>query len=313
MSAHPVITHLRHVDLAVRDFEAQRSFYTELWGLTEVATDSGLSYLAAEGSEESYVVRVRQSDAKGIETLSLGAADRTSVDQLAEQLGTADVTLVTEPTELAGPFGGYGLRFFDPDGRTIEVSCDVQTRSARAIESGESVPVKLSHCVVNSPNPVATAKWYEEHLGFRESDRLVAPEMGALMIFLRCNDTHHSVAIAGGPHASLHHLSFEMRGVDEYLRGTGRLIRAGADLVWGPGRHTAGDNTFSYFNDPSGNTMEYTTEMELVDEATWVPQEHDVTKPMTQDQWGTAAPMGPDIASKSFNEPDGFLFVEPVV
>lgn len=312
MSTDRLITHLRHVDLAVPNFEAQREFYTNQWGLTEVASDSGVSYLAAEGSPEAYAVRVRKSDAKGVETLSLGAANRADVDQLAEQLGASGVTMVAEPAELSGPFGGYGVQFFDPDGRVIEVSCDVQQRTARAIEQGESVPVKLSHCVVNSPNLEATATWYEQHLGFDESDRLVAPEMGTLMIFLRCNDTHHSVAIAGGPHASLHHLSFEMRGIDEYLRGTGRLIRSGAELVWGPGRHTAGDNTFSYFLDPSGNTMEYTTEMALVDEATWVPQEHDVRQPMTQDQWGTAAPMGPDIASKSFNEPDGCLFVAPV-
>lgn len=313
MSVDRLITHLRHVDLAVPNFDAQRDFYTNLWGLTEVAADTGISYLAAEGSSESHVVRIRKSEGKGLETLALGAADRPSVDQLAEQLGAAGVSIVSEPAELSGPFGGYGVRFFDPDGRVIEVSTEVQDRTARDVEAGESIPVKLSHCVVNSPNPVATAEWYENHLGFDESDRLVAPEMGVLMVFLRCNDSHHSVAIAGGPHASLHHLSFELRGVDEYMRGTGRVLRAGGDLVWGPGRHKAGDNTFSYFLDPSGNTMEYTTELERVDESTWQPQEHDVTQPTTQDQWGTAAPMGPDIASKSFNEPDACLFVAPAV
>lgn len=312
MPADRLITHLRHVDLAVPNFDAQRDFFTNLWGLTEVASDSGVSYLACEGSDEAYSVRVRESDSKGIETLSLGAADRASVDRLAEQLGADGIQIVAEPAELPGPFGGYGVTFFDLDGRAIEVSTEVQTRTARTVEEGESIPVKLSHCVVNSTNPVATAQWYEQHLGFDESDRLVAPEMGALMIFLRCNDSHHSVAIAGAPHASLHHLSFELRGIDEYLRGTGRLLRAGTELIWGPGRHKAGDNTFSYFLDPSGNTMEYTTELERVDEATWVPSEHDVTDPMTQDQWGTAAPMGPEIASKSFNQPDECLFVSPV-
>lgn len=313
MSLDRLITHLRHVHLAVPDFDAQRNFYTDVWGLTEVASDSGLSYLAAEGSTESHVVRIRQSDTKGVETIALGAADRSSVDQLADQLGAAGVTMLVEPGELAGPFGGYGVSFFDLDGRVIEVSTEVQQRVARDIEDGESIPVKLSHCVVNSTNPVATAKWFEQHLGFDESDRLVAPDMGVLMVFLRCNDSHHSLAIAGAPHASLHHLSFELRGVDEFMRGTGRVLRAGGDLVWGPGRHTAGDNTFSYFLDPSGNTMEYTTELERVDEATWVAHEHDVREPMTQDQWGTAAPMGPEIASKSFNAPDACLFVAPPV
>ena len=59
-------------------------------------------------------------------------------------------------------------------------------------------------------------------------------------------------------------------------------------LLWGPGRHCAGDNTFSYFLDPSGNTMEYTTELEELDEDTWHPHIYDLTDPQVQDQWGTA-------------------------
>ena len=75
------------------------------------------------------------------------------------------------------------------------------------------------------------------------------------------------------PHASLHHLSFEMRGVEENLFGTGRLLRAGIERIWGPGKHLAGNNMFNYFLDPSGNTMEYTTALEIIDEATWEPHQ----------------------------------------
>jgi hypothetical protein len=41
-------------------------------------------------------------------------------------------------------------------------------------------------------------------------------------------------------------------GTDEYMRGTGRLLRADVEKVWGPGWHLAGNNTFSYFLDPHG-------------------------------------------------------------
>ena len=51
------ITHLRHVDLAVPDFETQRTFYKDTWGLTEQGKDGNLSYFAAEGSPEQYIVR----------------------------------------------------------------------------------------------------------------------------------------------------------------------------------------------------------------------------------------------------------------
>ena len=98
--------------------------------------------------------------------------------------------------------------------------------------------------------------FYEKHLGFRLSDWL-----SDRMAFLRCSTEHHSLAIAKRTKVSLNHVSFEMRGIDEYLRGTGRLLRHGHKPLWGPGRHSAGDNTFSYFSDPHGNVVEYTTEL----------------------------------------------------
>ncbi|MEU8914001.1 helix-turn-helix domain-containing protein [Streptomyces nigrescens] len=55
-----LITHLRHIDVAMPNFAEQRRFYTELWGLTETAGDTGVSFLAAEGSPEQYVVRLRE-------------------------------------------------------------------------------------------------------------------------------------------------------------------------------------------------------------------------------------------------------------
>jgi hypothetical protein len=137
--------------------------------------------------------------------------------------------------------------------------------------------------------------------------------MGEVMWFLRCNAQHHSLAIARCPHVSLHHASFELRGIDEYMRGTGRLLRAGVEKVWGPGRHLAGNNTFSYFLDPQGNTIEYTTELECLDEDTWHPSLHDFTDPMVSDQWGTANPMSEFVAKRSFNDPDRGVFVAPPV
>jgi catechol-2,3-dioxygenase len=52
-----LITHLRHVDLAIPDFHRQREFYTQVWGLSEVAGDTNIAFLAAEGSPERYIIR----------------------------------------------------------------------------------------------------------------------------------------------------------------------------------------------------------------------------------------------------------------
>ena len=308
-----LITHLRHVDLAIPDYDRQLTFYTDVWGLTKVAEDGGIGFLAAEGSPERYIIRLRKDENKRLDLVSFGAASNADVDALAERLIAKGVPLVAEPGALGTEGGGYGLRFFDLDGRTIEVSAGVAVREHRRVEEKESIPVRLSHVVLNGTDPDRTALWYADVLGFRLTDTLAGPEMGTVMNFMRCNPRHHSIAFARGPHVSLHHISFELRGIDEFMRGSGRVIRSGAKLVWGQGRHVAGNNTYSYFLDPQNNTIEYTTELEELDEDTWHPHVYDMHDPMVQDQWGTANPMSEAVAKESFNDVDPGLFVAPPV
>jgi catechol 2,3-dioxygenase-like lactoylglutathione lyase family enzyme len=308
-----LLTHLRHVDLAVPDYDKQLDFYAGIWGLTKTSEDSGISFLAAEGSPEQYIVRLRKAEEKRLDLVSYGAATATDVDTLAGRLLADSVQLISQPGRLDTPGGGYGFRFFDIDGRTIEVSADVAARQHRKIEEKEAIPVKLSHVVLNSPDINATKQWYERHLGFRLSDTLGHPHMGEVMHFLRISNQHHSMAVAKGPHTSLHHISFELRGIDEYMRGTGRLLRAGVHKVWGPGRHLAGDNTFSYFHDPHGNTLEYTTELAQLDEDTWHPHIYDFSTDEVSDQWGTANPANEMVVKESFNDVDRGCFVAPPV
>jgi catechol 2,3-dioxygenase-like lactoylglutathione lyase family enzyme len=108
-----VITHLRHVDMAVPDYQRQLAFYTGTWGLTITAEDTGIAFLAAEGSPERYIVRLRQDDDKRLDLVSFGAASSQDVDALAQRLIERDIGLALEPGKLDTEGGGYGLRFFD--------------------------------------------------------------------------------------------------------------------------------------------------------------------------------------------------------
>src|SRR5690349_10742175 len=106
----PAITHLRHVDLAVPDFAKQLDFYTNTWGLTSEHTDTGLAFLAAEGSPENYIVRLRQAADKRIDLISFGVASAADADALAAKLALDGVQLVSEPGVIDTPGGGYGFR-----------------------------------------------------------------------------------------------------------------------------------------------------------------------------------------------------------
>src|SRR5687768_14488666 len=100
-----LITHVRHVDLAVPDFEKEREFFKNTWGLTEVVDDNGISFLAAEGSPEQYIVRLRKDAQKRLELLAFGAKDEAAVDTLAQQLAQGGVQLVNEPGKMQTPGG----------------------------------------------------------------------------------------------------------------------------------------------------------------------------------------------------------------
>jgi catechol 2,3-dioxygenase-like lactoylglutathione lyase family enzyme len=272
------VSEIRSVAYGVPDLESERAFYRDKWGLREVKADDKSAWFAAAGSDELYVVRLRQSTLKRVELISLAAPDRGSVDQLFKQVEAAKCRIMFAPRELDGFGAGYVFRFFSPDGLPFEISSDVARSTIHPIALGSSLPEKISHIVLHSPNHKALTEFFIKTLGFQLSDWL-----GDFMSFLRCNEWHHRIAILPGP-PCLNHVAYDMLNVDEMLRGVGRLKRAQTDILWGPGRHTAGNNAFSYFATPNGFSVEYTAELERVTED-WKPTVH-VPTPSIMDQWG---------------------------
>jgi len=274
------VTDLHYVALAVPNLAAERAFFGTTWGLVETGEQGGMVYFAAEGSAYPYVIRLRQDAERKTDLIGFSAASRADVDALFAQVQTAGCKVIAEPGQAGGPAGGYAFRFFDPDGRAIEIICDTTQRPHRTLAAGEAIPTGLSHIVLHTPEPAKLVKFYEDVLGFRLSDWI-----GTFMAFLRCNSSHHKLAILPGPPA-LNHVAFDVASVDEMMRGLARMHEQGVTLSWGPGRHTAGNNTFTYYLTPNGNAVEYTSDLEEVDEASWQPTVYEFSPNIT-DQWGT--------------------------
>ncbi len=284
------ITHIRYVALGVRDLSAQVEFYRDVWGLEERESDADVTYFGAPQSADPHVLRLRGAPADRLDLISFAVPTAADVDGFARRLEAAGVRLVGRPSTMAGPGGGYGFRFYDLEGRTLEIAAEVAAAPVRRLAERDWHPASLSHAVINTPRLEETAAWYAQHLGLPFADRLAD-----VMIFLRAdNRFHHTLAIAAGPYVSVNHVAFEAIGLDEYLRAAGRLMRAGEPCVWGPGRHGPGDNTFAYFQDRSGFVVEYTTKLQIVDDwSTWEPTVHPMT-PEWSDQWGTANTRNPE-------------------
>jgi catechol 2,3-dioxygenase-like lactoylglutathione lyase family enzyme len=273
------VSEIRHVGYAVTDLAAEAAFYGENWGLKPAGEKDGMLHFAAEGHDELYVVRLRQADVQRIDVIALAADSRADVDALYDKVAAYGCQVVFAPKDLDTLGGGYGFRFFSKDGLPFEISSDVARGPSRDLTRWEAIPQKISHIVLHSPDHQEMVRFFTDVLGFKISDWL-----GDAMCFLRCNQWHHRIAVLPGP-ACLNHVAYDMLSVDDMMRGIHRLKLRGTNVRWGPGRHTAGNNTFSYFTTPAGFAVEYTADLEEVDDTSWEAKVHAPT-PMVMDQWG---------------------------
>jgi catechol 2,3-dioxygenase len=281
--AEPRAIALRSIELGVPDVDASRRFYEDAWGLTLVERADGASYLRATGPEHHIVV-LRRSETPGVVRIDLAAADRSAVDALYGAVRDAGGTPLGEPGGIEEPGEGYGFAFRDPEGREFRISSDVRRHGdASAIRD---VPFKLSHVVLNSAETERATKFFCTALGFRLRDQT------AKMDFIGCNADHHSIAITRTGNVSLNHVAFELPSWDGLMYATGRLRRHGFPIEWGVGRHGPGNNVFAYFIEPAELAVEYTAEVQQIDDATYRPGtprdwERGTDNP---DSWGLAAP-----------------------
>lgn len=302
-----MVSHIRHVGFGVPDIGAAVEFYEKHWQLELVASDDDRRYLGA-GCPESHVLRLREAAEPRVDLISLAAASPAEVDEIAARVERHPRgKLMREPGVREDLGGGYGLWMLDCDGRTVEISADVTGRVFRPVEETESRPIAISHLVLNTPDLTAAREFYETVLGFRVSDWVED-----IMCFLRTGKAHHVIAFTRAPHTSLNHVAFEVRGLDEFMRATGAMMRKGFPPIWGPGRHGVGNNTFSYFQDPGTNfVLEYTTAAQVIDdEHGWTPKVYPANA-QTTDQWGTANPRDELVSTALFGCPDPGLWTPP--
>jgi catechol-2,3-dioxygenase len=296
---------VRSIHFGVADLEQALDFFTRAWGLSPVAVSERATYLRGTGADH-YLVALHKRPQTGILRGDLIAPDRKAVDAIHERLKAASATDLTNPGELKEPGGGYGFVVREPSGLLLLVVAG----DARHAETADAIdlPRKLSHLVFSNPNKAAIERFFIDGLGFRLIDR------SRRINFLNCNADHHSVAIVNADHKGLHHVAFEMPSFDALMRGVGRLRDAKTEMGWGVGRHGPGNNIFAYFVGPEGLPVEYTAEVQQVDDTYGVGSPDDWKPvPGRMDQWGATGAPSPAMthAEETFSFSDELLLNEP--
>lgn len=286
---------LRGIMMRGPDVSATLPFYQDMWGLSLSHQEDGLALLRGTGTEP-FLYGLKDGPVYGIEYVHFAMPDRESMDALHAQIVARGHTPLGKPAEFDDWVGGYGFETLDPDNRRLRFRTD-----ARVLDNQKdwAKPKKVSHVVLNTPDMEGTQKFYEEVLGFRTSDYSADQ-----MVFLRCNSDHHSIALVRANYASVNHVAFEMPTLDEFMRGIGRMKQKGHVPTWGPGRHGPGNNPFAYFVSPSGFVIEFTSELQQIDEATHEPKVWSRADPEAMDRWMTAGPPTPAQRAVMQGRPD---------
>ena len=265
---------LRSIELAVTDSDAAATFLTDVWGMAVGEVAGTTHYLRGSG-RDPYLVALEEAAEPFVRSTTFTC----STDELAAiRTRLSSSPLVSAPTVSSDPGGGHGLLVELPEGVIFRFLADAGEVSPI---HGRDLPVQLTHVVINSADAEHVANASESALGFRVSDRTKG------MVFVRCNNSHHSTAFARAGFPSLNHVAFEMEDVDAVMRGIGRLRDHGMAPAWGPGRHGPGANVFAYFIAPFGPVIEFSTSVEKVSDDYPVGSPEDWTWPDKRiDQWG---------------------------
>ncbi|MEZ5812835.1 MAG: VOC family protein [Rhizobiaceae bacterium] len=286
---------LRGIMMRGPGLTATLPFYEDMWGLKLAHREDGVALLRGTGSEP-FLYGLSDGELFGIDYVHFAMPDRASMDALYAQCVAHDAAIAREPAAFDDWAGGYGFEILDPDNRRLRFRTEARELTP---EPDWAKPKKISHVVLNTADLEGRQAFYEDVLGFRVSDYSADQ-----MVFLRCNTDHHSIALVRGNYASVNHVAFEVPTIDEFMRAIGRMKQKGHVPSWGPGRHGPGNNPFAYFVSPSGFVIEFTSELQQIDEETHEAKVWSRTDPEAMDRWMTAGPPTPAQRAVMQGRPD---------
>jgi catechol-2,3-dioxygenase len=303
------VKHLSRVGLWSTDVVAQARFYCQVLGLdlratSEVGASQGPEAMETNMflglGEEQYCLglyndtRLAASSGRNpvrsslLHHLTFEVETAAELAALAARLKLSDVDFTLGTSEDAFDMNN-SLWFKDPDGNSIEIAVAPEDRllspATTASPRGRRPvpqPYGLQCIALHTPRLDTMVEFYTEALGFDISDWLLREQA-----WLRCNYNHHTLLfIQGEP--SIDHIVFNIADAQELLRWADYLSIREVPILWGPGRHGAGNDLFLRFADPEGIHIELSTEMQqYYDQDVTIPPRLWHTRAAALNLWGT--------------------------
>lgn len=153
------------------------------------------------------------------------------------------------------------LWFSDPDNNRIEISItpeDTLTPSSHNTAGPHMHlrPQALQHLALQTSHLEPMVEFYTEVLGFDVSDWLLRE-----CAWLRCDTDHHTIMLIKGKQG-INHIGYSVFAATDICTWADSLSRERRPVLWGPGRHGAGNDLFLRFADAEDIHIELSAELQ---------------------------------------------------
>ncbi|GAB3617587.1 VOC family protein [Okibacterium endophyticum] len=279
-------TAVSHIGFAVPDVDAAETFYTRVLGMKrhDVLEGGGVRLGWGEGH---HVVDLHPGE-KSLLHYGFEVRDEGGLDGIGERLTAARVPFRDiDPSDVdAAVAGEAGIVVQDPDGTDVHFHAAVRRHGENAADTGRR-PIKFQHTTIGTGDVASVVAFFTDVIGFRISDQLKDGNFA----WLRSDRDHHTLAVVSAASADIDHYSYDLAEWEDFKAWCDRLTDLDVPVAWGPGRHGPGNNLFVFFEDPAGNHIELSAEMEKFhdDRVEYVPRRW-TPAPQTINLWGGQTP-----------------------
>ena len=201
-------------------------------------------------------ILIKEGMKNRLEFAAFSCRDEEGLNLLKERVKEEGIEVINLQPDL---FQNDAISIVDQDGHNISFGLSKPNMNAESVLNGP-----LQHLTFSTLNVEKFVDFYVGKLGFCISDRVLHSNGNLATCFVRSNHEHHTVACFKSDRIGVDHHSYEAGEWNVIRDWCDHFASMNIELMWGPGRHGPGNNLFVFVEDPDGNWIEISAELEVI-------------------------------------------------
>jgi len=265
--------YLHHLCFESPNPEKLSDFYGKIMQMTPQSIGANAWLCSGKNRQ----ILIKEGMKNRLEFAAFSCRDEGGLNLLKERVKEEGIEVISLQPDL---FQNDAISIVDQDGHNISFGLSKPNMNAESVLNGP-----LQHLTFSTLNVEKFVDFYVGKLGFCISDRVLHSNGNLATCFVRSNHEHHTLACFKSDRIGVDHHSYEAGEWNAIRDWCDHFASMNIELMWGPGRHGPGNNLFVFVEDPDGNWIEISAELEVIHDRPskdW-PQEE-----RTLNLWGKA-------------------------